>query len=132
MKREIKFRAWDKESKKMVDLHSITPLALSDSMNTQLALKGMDGLFIPFSGEFELMQFTGLKDKNGKEIYEGDIVSVENDENPVVTQCVYELGQFCLIDNAGGSWTRQFYHQPKRLEVIGNIYESPELKNQKP
>jgi uncharacterized phage protein (TIGR01671 family) len=74
--REIKFRAWNPETRLMVDLQKITPLALSDSMNSQLAMMGMSGLFLPFKYDWPLMQYTGLHDKNGKEIYEGDIINL--------------------------------------------------------
>lgn len=76
--------------------------------------------------ECELMQYTGLRDKNGKEIYEGDIVAVEN-EGDVISKCIFELGQFILVDNVGGIWARQLYHQPHRLTIVGNIYENTEL-----
>ncbi len=46
--REIKFRAWNESDSKMVDLQKVTPLALSESMNSQLAMQGKSGLFIPF------------------------------------------------------------------------------------
>ena len=79
---------------------------------------------IKFCGEY-----TGLCDKSGKEIYEGDIVEVDNGN--VLTECNFETGQFNLFNPVGGGyWTRQLYHHPERLTVIGNIHESYELLKQ--
>jgi len=116
--REIKFRAWNESICEMVDLHKITPLALSDTMNTQLAIQNMDGLFIPFSSQFDLMQYTGLKDKNGKEIYEGDIVRGKHGWQETV-----------LLDNYG--LMLYLKEISNNLKVIGNIWENPELKEGK-
>lgn len=123
MKREIKFRAWNEG--KMVDLLAITPLALDANMNTQLALKGMSGLFLPFGGSIELMQFTGLKDKNGKEIYEGDIVSHSmNDYTIPLSVVSFKDGMFVFSDDED---TTELIESLDYCEVIGNIYENPEL-----
>lgn len=102
--REIKFRAWDKEQKKMLD-------------DVSTWTDDFTGMLIA------LMQYTGLKDKNGKEIYEGDIVKYKNDKPDKV-----------IFEN-GGFMTSRFYHRTPNnwkilldeLEVIGNIYENPEL-----
>lgn len=75
--------------------------------------------------DMKLMQFTGLKDKNGKEIYEGDIVETETGLYQVVwgyQQCSFYLG----IVKGYSSTALQMY-QAMDNEVIGNIYENPDL-----
>ena len=115
--REIKFRAWNVATKKMIDLKKITPLALN--MDT-------DGLFIPFSDGLPLMQFTGLKDKNGKEIYEGDIVRITG---KVMNRCEeFEVKWFePAFGKVGHGKIIYPLYQSDEQEVIGNIYENPEL-----
>ena len=103
--REIKFRVWDKEEKKM----------LNDSRATWILHTRNH---VPYSDRYVLMQYTGLKDKGGKEIYEGDIVK-DNfghwDKQPVEMTPLFwhEFIEYGL-ENAS-------------LEIIGNIYENPEL-----
>ena len=116
MNREIRFRAWNEEEKTMVDLEKITPLALSDGMNTQLSIMGGGGVFIPFLPNFKIMQFTGLKDKNGIDIYEGDVIKDCDD------------GYSSIVWMFNG-WRRSDHDEFDGIEdeVIGNIHENPEL-----
>ena len=135
MKREIKFRAWNKEDKIMVDLQKITPLALNDMMNTQLNLQGRSGLFIPFFKELELMQYTGLKDKNEKEIYIGDVVQDKYDikGNPEIDTGRIDFINGCTcvtyfdLDEDEQRQYYPAYNGLKYYEVIGNVHENKEL-----
>ena len=108
--REIKFRVWNKSEKRMLNNPTIHLRTDRDFY--------VYGDFKPLEeqiGTYELMQFTGLKDKNGKEIYEGDIVTSYNKN-----RCVVEW-----LDGAGGFLFEQC--DAEINEVIGNIYENPEL-----
>jgi len=80
--------------------------------------------YVGFDGDgfFKLMQYTGLKDKNGKEIYEGDIVKGTGGE---FNEEVWEAGWNEDRDFIGWSITPQ--NCEDGLEIIGNIYENPEL-----
>ena len=113
--REIKFRAWDKFMKFM--------------WGTDVCYQGHLATFFKeyqdaVDGENEpiLMQYTGLKDKNGKEIYEGDIVKKEWIEftNKEHREQIVDVQ---WITNGYGA----IFHEPEKLEVIGNIYENPGL-----
>lgn len=118
MNREIKFRAWEKELKQMIPVHSID--FESEIINKESAWRD----FL----EIELMQFTGLKDVNGKEIYEGDVVRCtaylnENIEfeNETVIVSYSEWFFYPFGFNAGWrSWVED-------IEVIGNVFENPSL-----
>lgn len=122
--RELKFRAWATKSGKMIDLKAITPLALDKRI-----LDDGDGLFIPFRDDIILMQFTGLLDRNGEEIYEGDIVRYDfgaprADHGPVEWSAE-ECGW--MLRRISSSTVR--IHKPlsKHFEVIGDIHKNPEL-----
>ena len=106
--REIKFRAWDPYTKKM-------------DYDCRDALSFWNGIAVP-EGDHIPLQFTGLKDKNGAEIYEGDILKIGPQAYPVVWDDKGTHGWKLDTPHFGiGASQSTFY------EVIGNIYENPEL-----
>ncbi len=127
--REIKFRVWDAKLKIMG-----TPVAIANSVMSECK---------SLCNEKYLMQFTGLRDKNGKEVFEGDVVSITNP--------LCQIQKARLIGVVGFSWAAfhveikrtiewELYNvdapelmflmniaNSKEIAVIGNIYETPEL-----
>ena len=134
--REIKFRCWDKEYEKMTcfddeDYQYTPPLVFrldqvfkKDSNYDDYE----DFEYNDITDEIEIMQYTGLHDKNGKEIYEGDIVKsffVDTDEagNEIYKYYIIEV----KYDEVLCSYKIDKF---MNLEVIGNIYENKELLNE--
>lgn len=125
MNREIKFRAWHKDLKKMFKIGQIT--LEKGTWNFEPNDRDFIGMSIPFQPSFVLMQYTGLHDKNGKEIYEGDIVG-DNKIKWIVKWNKNRMG-FSLYPT-----TEQLYDEmPINVEnklgfkILGNIYDNPEL-----
>lgn len=143
MSRELKFRAWDKDKGKMIDAEALSWLylrldgdkwSIRDYPNAEpLLLNYENGV---------LMQYTGRKDKNEKEIFEGDIVKYKN---LLGCECEYDEwreSKLATIETAVIEFKNgEFYPREKfyecddcfydvrhfDFEIIGNIYENPNL-----
>ena len=121
--RKIKFRAWDKENEKMMKVSSL------HLENKEISVK--ENVTFHLFRMQDLMQYTGLKDKNGKEIYEGDIVLIKLDETSTWHKTVvgFKKGAFIadLIDKE--DYVYIFHHgfTGDDFEIIGNIYENKNL-----
>ncbi|MCX6145684.1 MAG: YopX family protein [Candidatus Kapabacteria bacterium] len=123
---KIKFRAWNKVGKFMLEWEDFIQYELD-----QMAIVGNDYRIFNDS-EFILMQYTGLKDKNGVEIYEGDILTLINPFTGEIahgyTYVVFSfeyIGGWVLTSN--GKDTLTIGTRTDHIEVIGNIYQNPEL-----
>lgn len=123
--REIKFRIWDVENKEMLNVQeldfeptfyggriAIRPDQYNDYFDTE---------------DMILMQYTGLHDKNGKEIYEGDIVNAKYKKVEITGIVKYDA-DYCEYRIYNKNETEYMYLWKNiNLEVIGNAYDNPEL-----
>lgn len=123
MTREIKFRAFDKKSGKVLPVKAIywsfSPRNDEEIIGCRLL---NEEIIEECTSDIILMQYTGLKDKNGKEIYEGDIV--DTGEWHGKSEVFFMNGSYKI---KGRSSSVGFGQMSKKSEVIGNIYENPEL-----
>jgi len=132
MSREIKFRAWDKKKSKM----------FNDVIVTNNMFYVPKNLLVDFSNTYAmvnciLMQYTGLNDKNGTEIYEGDILQevVPNYDACSCDGCTCEQNYYhnneVKFDTLKGFYMDLNHYIKEedftRREIIGNIHENPEL-----
>lgn len=132
--REIKFRAFLKVKKKMLP---VTYLTLSDEEGEQVGVADCNNegcvLCVDYYDyeKVELMQYTGLKDKNGREIYEGDIYECNiypaGDDKDIFTVVWFDTGLVGKQKSSNNHFGLKYWLD--KIEVIGNIYENPELLN---
>lgn len=136
--RKIKFRAWNKALNKMYSHEDLLSLTKNITINNFAT-----GVYLPLNSDIELMQYTGLKDKNGKEVYEGDIVKFL-DEKVTYSYCgadynvFINTGKVIFSHDELMGWDitnrnmviEEVWHYREYIEVIGNIYEDSELLNQ--
>lgn len=127
MNDRFKFRAWNKEDKKMYAVEGVYAYKDECTQGGEVFLQWFKTSHY-FPEQVELMQCTGLKDKNGKLIYEGDIVQWGKTNFAVVWQsCQYALKKDINEKPIDFSLTS---FNGKGIEVIGNIYENKELLNE--
>lgn len=124
-----RYRAWDKEFKEMVQVDALVfeeQLIKATYKNGNVVKEDLKN--------YVLMQSTGLTDKNGKEIFEGDILSIETDEENVKVKLevswdskhalfVFESKKY----NAKEALGELFEDNSYPFEIIGNVWEDPEL-----
>lgn len=124
--REIKFRAWDKEENKMYECVSV-PCDKKDKWpilvyTSDHIINGID------HKNYELMQYTGSKDKNDKEIYEGDILLYTHEAvGQIKRQVVFQYGSYGIEGRVEGTHVIFANILEAEREVIGNIYENKDL-----
>jgi len=130
--REIKFRAWDGKNMIMPCSHAYYQNYLSFCGNiVQKSREGMDC----FGGgdrwsrveNLTLMQFTGLKDKNGVDIYEGDICQFDNEDLFIVKMSDWIEFYVEWIDEPECEDQARDFYRIEKSKIIGNIHQNPEL-----
>ena len=130
MKREIKFRAWDKEEKKM--FQSMTALNLDDGVHSCTFISNYGDEITVDMERLELMQFTGLHDRNGREVWEGDIV----DRDGLINEIIWndDWAAFCrrIVFHSRHQSVFSFTCDDSVISrVIGNIWENGNLLEDK-
>jgi uncharacterized phage protein (TIGR01671 family) len=120
MNGEIKFRAWDKNKNRWFTNYDT--VYIEDDGSVYSSYPGTEGEVLTRI-DVDIQQFTGLKDKNGKEIYKGDIVRAMLDFGPGgYSERIVSIQWVNPIE-----WYQFNYLKEDTIEIIGNIYENPEL-----
>ena len=129
--RPIKFRAWDKVAKKFLmpwpeGFHIIGEVTCFDLIGQQLHERNPKSSVLEMLDDVEITQWTGLHDKNCKEIWEGDILKYKPFEMLVTVVEFFEGGFWMMNYPKDGHGVPVGSFKESR-EVLGNIYENPEL-----
>lgn len=122
--RELKVKFWDKEKKQMIPVLNLS--GVNDYFNESFLV-----LICQQPERYEKLLYTGSKDKNGQEIWEGDMVKCESLICKV--EYVVEPAIAGFVFNADGRYIEYAVKDTRAIhyEVIGNIYENPELLKEK-
>ena len=121
--REFKFRAWDTEKQEMATVNFIGLNDYEVGMEDEECRRWR----ATYPYVCRLMQYTGVKDKNGREIYEGDIVEYKNEYHVIEwDDCKFMAkGFYCSSQDTPDDFFSEFAYT--NCKVIGNIYENPDL-----
>lgn len=121
--REFKFRAWDTEKQEMATVNFIGLNDYEVGMEDEECRRWR----ATYPYVCRLMQYTNLKDKNGKEIYEGDILKVKLDDGDANLYVKYVKGEYRVVNE--GRWEDSLYAYMYfgDVEIVGNIYENEDL-----
>ena len=136
MNRDIKFRLWSKIGKKFIETDNPDLDFVINNNGYLYSIENFYGeIYVLPQMDIEVLQFTGLKDRNGKEIYEGDVIKLiyfKDGRKREIGKVVFLHYQasFGIIDRDGNEYPL-YRNTATQIEIIGNIYEDPSLLEEK-